>query len=155
MQGLQPYLQASGSQGLPNNLLHGHPSLQGECQVNTVSNDSSSLACLALSHLVAITTSRSSAPKWKQLQARWLSHKAFPGRCAGALGGGGAALGLQMQHQLSTSQQLPPNVPPRVRPALPCPGHLTTLPSAQQTPPPLAVAEASTNSLSVTHPMLL
>lgn len=30
MQGLQPYLQASGSQGLPGNLLHGHPSLQGE-----------------------------------------------------------------------------------------------------------------------------
>ena len=30
MQGLQPYLQASGSQGLPNNLLRPHPSLQGE-----------------------------------------------------------------------------------------------------------------------------
>ena len=30
MQGLQPYLQASGSQGLPNNLLWPHTSLQGE-----------------------------------------------------------------------------------------------------------------------------
>lgn len=30
MQGLQPYLQASGSQGLPNNLLRPHPCLQGE-----------------------------------------------------------------------------------------------------------------------------
>ena len=31
MQGLQPYLQATGSQGLSNNLLQSHPSLQGEC----------------------------------------------------------------------------------------------------------------------------
>ncbi|CAL5220069.1 g2020 [Coccomyxa viridis] len=59
MQGLQPYLQATGSQGLSNNLLQSHPSLQG------------------------------------------------------ALGGGGAALGLQMQQQLSTSQQFPPNMPLR------------------------------------------
>lgn len=30
MQGLQPYLQANGSQALPNNILQNHPSLQGE-----------------------------------------------------------------------------------------------------------------------------
>ena len=30
MQGLQRYLQANGSQGLPNNLLHGHSSMQGK-----------------------------------------------------------------------------------------------------------------------------
>lgn len=30
MQGLQPYLQANGSQAPPNNILQVHPSLQGE-----------------------------------------------------------------------------------------------------------------------------
>ena len=35
MQGLQPYLQASGSQGLSNNLLQSCPSLQGECHCHT------------------------------------------------------------------------------------------------------------------------
>ena len=35
MQGLQPHLQASGSQGLPGSLLHGHPSLQGELHLSS------------------------------------------------------------------------------------------------------------------------
>lgn len=48
MQGLQPYLQASGSQGLPNNLLRPHPSLQGEIALQSSFRDIASISSYPL-----------------------------------------------------------------------------------------------------------
>lgn len=55
MQGLQPYLQAIGSQSLPNNLLHSHPSLQGElAQMYLIWSDA--MRCISQAYLMGVTS---------------------------------------------------------------------------------------------------